>query len=187
MRLASLYGVCFGAQIRVDIKHFKTTDFDQVLGKLQSQSQSRIVVLFSGKSCAAQLMAASKRIAAKNSKPLIWVGCDGWSSRDVVTTGNIIHLSLLLNNFPIISHGGLWHLTQVQALKLLLKAPSLFNLWSGIWMVSTVISKLYGQIPTSGILGSLNIGRISSSMMLFLIGIYSCFDETKLIADADSS
>ena len=87
LRLASRYGVCFAAQIRVDVKHFKTNDYDQVLGKLQSQSQSRIVVLFSGKSCAAQLMAATKRVTTKNAKPLIWVGCDGWSSRDVVTTG----------------------------------------------------------------------------------------------------
>lgn len=87
LRLASRYGVCFAAQIRVDVKHFKTTDFDQVLGKLQSQSQSRIVVLFSGKSCATQLMAATKRVATKHAKPLIWVGCDGWSSRDVVTAG----------------------------------------------------------------------------------------------------
>ncbi|XP_045024891.1 metabotropic glutamate receptor 3 isoform X3 [Daphnia magna] len=104
LRLASRYGVCFGAQIRVDIKRFKTTDFDQVLGKLQSQSQSRIVVLFSGKSCAVQLMAATKRITTKNSKPLIWVGCDGWSSRDVVTTGFETIVEGAITVQPLVRH-----------------------------------------------------------------------------------
>lgn len=95
MRLASAYGVCFAAQIRVDVKRFKTTDFDQVIGKLQSQS-SRIVVVFSGKASAAQLMNATRRMANKTAKPLIWVGCDGWSSRDVVTTGLIEIFSILM-------------------------------------------------------------------------------------------
>ena len=87
--------MCFASQIRVDVKNFKTTDFDQVLNKLQSQSQSRIVVLFSGKASAAQLMAATKRASSKSVKPVIWVGCDGWSSRDVVTTGKYNSLLLI--------------------------------------------------------------------------------------------
>lgn len=85
MRSASNYGVCFAAQIRVDVKRFRDADFDAVVSQLQSQSQARIVVLFAGKTSAAHLMAAAKR-HEKNGKPsLIWVGCDGWSSRDVVT------------------------------------------------------------------------------------------------------
>lgn len=88
IRLASRYGVCFAAQIRVDVNRLKPTDFDQVLVKLQSPPQSRIVVLFGGKATATALMAATKRMTSRNnSKPLIWVGCDGWSSRDVVTAG----------------------------------------------------------------------------------------------------
>lgn len=92
MRSASNYSVCFAAQIRVDVKRFRDADFDGVVGQLQSQSQARIVVLFTGKASAARLMAAAKRAdigrftREKNAKPsLIWVGCDGWSSRDVVT------------------------------------------------------------------------------------------------------
>ncbi|XP_046635504.1 metabotropic glutamate receptor 2-like isoform X2 [Daphnia pulicaria] len=104
LRLASRYGVCFAAQIRVDVKHFKTTDYDQVLGKLQSQSQSRIVVLFSGKSCATQLMAATKRVATKHAKPLIWVGCDGWSSRDVVTAGYETIVEGAITVQPLVRH-----------------------------------------------------------------------------------
>ena len=115
MSLAHHYNVCFSAQLRVDVKRFNTTDYDQVISQLQLQA--KIVVLFSGKviwniiiklnlncadnwkafyyrhhqTAAHHLMAATKRWVQskpKNSKSnLIWIGCDGWSSRDSVTNG----------------------------------------------------------------------------------------------------
>ena len=103
MHSASHYGVCFAAQIRVDVKRFRDADFDAVVRQLQSKA--RIVVLFTGKSSAAHLMAAAKR-HEKNGKPsLIWVGCDGWSSRDVVTASISIQyitriVLSLISNFP---------------------------------------------------------------------------------------
>lgn len=143
MRLASRYGVCFGAQIRVDIKRFKTTDFDQVLGKLQSQSQSRIVVLFSGKSCAVQLMAATKRITTKNSKPLIWVGCDGWSSRDVVTTGIVLYvLANCWNTFPRNSHALARHVLLLNSL--LIQSAGFETIVEGAITVQPLVRHLDG-------------------------------------------
>ena len=92
LRLAPSYNVCFAAQIRVDYIHFNTSDYDEVMAKLQPQS--RIVVLFSGKATAAQLMAATKRASSITAeagtrfyKLPIWIGSDGWSNREAVTKG----------------------------------------------------------------------------------------------------
>lgn len=95
-RLSPSYGVCFAAQIRIDYPHFNDSDYDDVMEKLLSQS--RIVVLFSGKSVAANLMAATKRVSSlhKNIKLPIWVGSDGWSNREKVTEG-LRALSLYIN------------------------------------------------------------------------------------------
>jgi len=84
--LAQKYGVCFAAQIRVD-HLFTASDYDRVITQLRSQSQARVVVLFSDKNTAMQVMAATKR-AGTFPNPPIWVGCDGWSSRELVTQGS---------------------------------------------------------------------------------------------------
>lgn len=96
LRLAPSYNVCFGAQIRVDYIRFNSSDYDEVITKLQTQS--RIVVLFSGKTTAAHLMAATKRASSPSAaagtrliKLPIWIGSDGWSNRESVTKGGTMH------------------------------------------------------------------------------------------------
>ena len=84
--LADKYGVCFAAHIRVDHNQFKTRDYDLLIEQLTSEAQPRVVVLFTDKSTAMHVMAATKR-ARTNPNPPIWVGCDGWSSRELVTAG----------------------------------------------------------------------------------------------------
>ena len=84
-KYAADYGVCFGLQIRIDdtsTAQFNTTDYDRVVDQLRPLA--RIVVVFTDKTTAAQLMAAVKR---KKHSGLIWVGCDGWSSREAVSQG----------------------------------------------------------------------------------------------------
>ena len=83
--MAQRYGVCFAAQIRVG-HQFTASDYDRVIKQLRAQSQARVVVLFSDKATAMQVMAATKR-AGDYPNPPIWVGCDGWSSRELVTQG----------------------------------------------------------------------------------------------------
>uniref|UniRef100_T1IJD5 G-protein coupled receptors family 3 profile domain-containing protein n=1 Tax=Strigamia maritima TaxID=126957 RepID=T1IJD5_STRMM len=82
-RLAPKYNVCFAFPQRIHVDQASNDDYDDVIRNLKVKTNVRVVVVFTDKRTAHNLMSAAKRLNVVGR--FVWIGTDGWSGRASVT------------------------------------------------------------------------------------------------------
>ncbi|XP_054165125.1 metabotropic glutamate receptor 3-like, partial [Oppia nitens] len=87
--LAYYHNICFSSPQAINVDHFADADYDNVIKNLMHKINARVVVVFTDKNTARNIMAAAKRRNAINR--FIWIGSEAWACRDSVVK-NLEHV-----------------------------------------------------------------------------------------------
>ncbi|GFU19124.1 metabotropic glutamate receptor 3 [Nephila pilipes] len=78
--------ICFSNPQSINVDHFTDTDYDTVIQNLMHKTNARVVVVFSDKQVAKNVMAAAARRRAF--KRFVWIGSEAWGGRQYVVEGH---------------------------------------------------------------------------------------------------
>ncbi|CAL1298592.1 unnamed protein product [Larinioides sclopetarius] len=78
--------ICFSNPQSINVDHFTDSDYDTVIQNLMHKTNARVVVVFSDKQVAKNVMAAAARRQAI--KRFVWIGSEAWGGRKYVVEGH---------------------------------------------------------------------------------------------------
>ncbi|RWS32017.1 metabotropic glutamate receptor 3-like protein [Leptotrombidium deliense] len=84
LEVGKYFNICFSSPQSINVDHFTDKDYENVIRNLMHKINAKVVVVFSDKQTARNIMSAAKRLNAINR--FIWIGSDAWCCRDSVVS-----------------------------------------------------------------------------------------------------